>query len=137
MVLSTTRTYEWVWHGSLKPCPRPKVARRGGTYYPADYRQHLRQLRDWFEHQSRETLLPANARYRLKVTVYKRGRTVSKRYGDLDNLLKTVMDIFPFDDARITEAHVTKLPCDSSKEERVVIQLSILGNSWNGHDNTD
>lgn len=107
----------------MKPCPRPKIGRGFGVYYPSHYTQHLHQLRAWFNEETLGVPLPEAAYYKVKVIVYKRDDPSSRRFGDADNLLKTVLDCFPFDDLWVVKASLEKRQCASKEEERFELWL--------------
>lgn len=121
-------TLKIIWNGRLKPCPRPKAARSGGVYYPSDYKRHLQTLRNWFQAHTERLPLPPHAYYTVRATVYKKTPPESRHYGDIDNLLKTILDMLPFDDACVTSATVSKRRCDRSDQERLELELSFPEN---------
>jgi len=95
-----------VFSGCLHPMPRARASRRGHVYLPHGYKRYVAALKshlsgvwDGFQWQPP---------YRLVVRVYKPYSPMSARYGDADNLLKTVMDVLPFDDIWVSEASVGK-----------------------------
>jgi len=87
---------------NLQPMPRPRVNRRGGVGFPARYRAHLSRLR---EHLT--GLAPAGA-VALTVTIAKKREPTGRAFGDIDNLLKTLLEALPFDDAKVVEIHAVK-----------------------------
>lgn len=100
-----SRSYLVRWLGRLRPMPRARVSRRGGVGYPAKYRAHVAALREALAH------LPAPRAgevVRLRVSVFKAQSPTGRSYGDADNLLKTVMDALPFDDALVCEVSLVK-----------------------------
>jgi Holliday junction resolvase RusA-like endonuclease len=106
--------------GCLLAMPRPRANRRGFVYLPTNYKQFAETLRTMLKQVFR------NARwaeqYRLTLRVYKPFHPTSLRYGDGDNLLKTVMDALPFDDRHITVATVEKR---SSERYWFVLELHL------------
>lgn len=120
---TTSNELYLVWRGRLKPCPRPKVGRGHGVYYPSHYRQHLYQLKAWFNEETLGIVLPDHACYKVRVIVYKRDEPTSRRYGDADNLLKTVLDCLPFDDLKVVKVSLEKRQCSSKEEERFELWL--------------
>lgn len=122
MTMTSNELY-LVWQGRLKPCPRPKVGRGFGVYYPSHYTQHLHQLKAWFNEETLGVVLPDEAYYKVKVVVYKRDEPSSRRYGDADNLLKTVLDCLPFDDLWVVKASLEKRQCPTKEEERFELRL--------------
>ncbi len=91
-----------VIHIDLQPMPRPRVNRRGGVGFPARYRVHLSQLR---EHLAE--LAPVGA-VALQVIIAKKRNPTGRAFGDLDNLLKTLLEALPFDDSRVVEVYAVK-----------------------------
>ena len=83
--------------------PRARVNRRGGVGFPHAYRAHLVALREAFAH-----LPKPQGGVVLRVVVYKRLSPLSRGFGDVDNLLKTVMEALPFDDGLVLEATLRK-----------------------------
>jgi Holliday junction resolvase RusA-like endonuclease len=70
--------------------------------FPARYRLHLSQLRE-----ALAELTPAGA-VALQVTIAKKRDPVGRSFGDIDNLLKTLLEALPFDDARVVEVYAAK-----------------------------
>jgi Holliday junction resolvase RusA-like endonuclease len=91
-----------VIHIDLQPMPRPRVNRRGGVGFPARYRMHLSQLR---EHLAE--LAPVGA-VALHVVIAKKRDPAGRSFGDIDNLLKTLLEALPFDDSRVVEVYAAK-----------------------------
>jgi Holliday junction resolvase RusA-like endonuclease len=52
-------------------------------------------------------LAPAGA-VALQVTIAKKREPTGRAFGDLDNLLKTLLEALPFDDSRVVEIHAVK-----------------------------
>jgi len=92
--------------GCLHPMPRARASKRGHVYLPHKYKRYVIALRDMIKNLFDG--LHWQPPYRLTLRVYKPYSPLSARYGDADNLLKTVMDLLPFDDVWITEAAVMK-----------------------------
>ena len=92
--------------GCLHPMPRARASKRGHVYLPHKYKRYVNSLRDMLKELFDG--LQWQPPYRLTLRVYKPYSPLSVRYGDADNLLKTVMDLLPFDDVWITEAAVMK-----------------------------
>ena len=92
--------------GCLHPMPRARASKRGHVYLPHKYKRYVSALRDMLKELFDG--LQWHPPYRLTLRVYKPFSPLSSRYGDADNLLKTVMDLLPFDDIWITEAAVMK-----------------------------
>lgn len=96
-----------VWYGVLRPMPRPRVNRRGGVGFPAAYRVHLRALKEALAIQLAP---PAPGKgVHLVVVVGKPCSPISRTFGDIDNLLKTVFEALPYDDALVRSCLVTKM----------------------------
>lgn len=121
--IMTSNEIHLVWYGRLKPCPRPKIGRGFGVYYPSHYTQHLKLLKAWFNEETMGVVLPENALYKVRVVVYKKDELFSRRFGDVDNLLKTVLDCLPFDDVQVVKASLEKRHCLDKTEERFELSL--------------
>ncbi|GIV08834.1 MAG: hypothetical protein KatS3mg019_0925 [Fimbriimonadales bacterium] len=89
---------------AIRPAPRPKVARRGGTYYPKPYREQQAQLRAAFQQCGFQDL--AGQLVEACMTVRKPVPPTSRRYGDIDNLAKAVLDALPLDDSHIVRLSI-------------------------------
>lgn len=92
--------------GCLHPMPRVRASKRGHVYLPRSYSRYVNVLREMLKELFYG--LQWQPPYRLTLRVYKPYSPLSPRYGDADNLLKTAMDILPFDDIWISEAAVMK-----------------------------
>ena len=90
----------------LKSMPRPRVSPRRNVYLPREYKQHLQLLESLIRHVSGGG--DWHGGYRVEITVRKPHSVFSPRYGDVDNLLKTVMDALPFNDAFVLDARSSK-----------------------------
>jgi Holliday junction resolvase RusA-like endonuclease len=106
--------------GELVSMPRPRLNHRGGIYLPARYQRFRAQLRAMFDSGKLAGLDWGTGPYRLVVEVWKPFGLETKRYGDIDNLAKSVMDALPFDDSLVAELVVTKYQSDEMKF-RVII----------------
>ena len=100
--------------GALLPAPRPRLGKHG-AYLPARYRKHRDRLRELLtEH------IPADKRsYSITLTVFRDLPVADRRYGDVDNLLKTVMDALGVDDLYVVSAVVRKC----TGENRIVLSV--------------
>jgi len=88
---------------SLLPAPRPRLSKHG-AYLPAQYRKYRESLATELAKH-----IPSDRRnYAIRITVYRDYDVCDKRYGDVDNLAKTIMDALPFDDARVVAISITK-----------------------------
>jgi Holliday junction resolvase RusA-like endonuclease len=92
--------------GCLHSMPRVRASKRGHVYLPHKYRRYVNTLREMLKELFDG--LQWQPPYRLTLRVYKPYSPLSARYGDADNLLKTAMDVLPFDDIWISEAAVMK-----------------------------
>jgi Holliday junction resolvase RusA-like endonuclease len=106
--------------GELVSMPRPRLNHRGGIYLSARYQRFRVQLRAMFDSGKLAGLDWGTGPYRLVVEVWKPFGLETKRYGDIDNLAKSVMDALPFDDSLVAELVVTKHQSDEMKF-RVII----------------
>lgn len=116
-----------------KPAPRPRFRNDNGhAYLPVEYQNYIAELRRQLQFQ-----LPAYCsadNISLTVTFFKNRPINSHSFGDLDNLLKGVMDamngIVYKDDAQIITVTASKV---QSKEEFIHIIINYLGVN-NEHD---
>ncbi len=99
-------TVRRVWHGRLMPMPRPRVNRRGGVGQSRRYRAHIAALREYFADLPRPRVGEGVA---VLIVVRKRVSAVSRSFGDVDNLAKTVLDALPFDDVVVVALEVRKV----------------------------
>jgi len=88
---------------SLLPAPRPRLSKHG-AYLPAQYRKY----RDALAGELAKHIPSDKQNYAICITVYRDYDVLDNRYGDVDNLAKTVMDALPFDDARVVSISITK-----------------------------
>ena len=91
-----------------KPAPRPRFC--GRAYMPAEYQRYKAAIGALVKSQC-PTLIEDNLK--LKMTFRRRFKINSRRFGDLDNLVKGVMDalngIVFADDAQVTELTASKV----------------------------
>ena len=93
-----------VW-GALPPMPRPRVFRRGGVGLPHRYRARLRTI----SAQIAEACGSWDpAQLRVYAIIRKPIAPTSRRYGDVDNLAKTILEALPWDDSRVVDLQVVK-----------------------------
>jgi Holliday junction resolvase RusA-like endonuclease len=104
-----------VWEGELKPMPRPRVNRHAGAGYPAKYKRHLRELRAYFAN-----LRPETEAVNLTMIVAKRCKPTSKRFGDIDNLAKTILEALPFEDSCVVTLKVYKVQAEKPYVEVIL-----------------
>lgn len=96
-----------------KPAPRPRVTKIGQVYMEAWYKEYLSNIRL----QADKYLCGycSHDPIRLKVEFHRNIPVKQKRFGDVDNLIKGVMDALIgygyYDDAQIVE--VTGIKCHS------------------------
>ena len=116
-----------------KPAPRPRFRNDNGhAYLPAEYQQYIAELRRQLQFQFPAYCLADNIS--LTVTFFKNRPINCHNFGDLDNLLKAIMDamngIVYQDDAQVVTITASKI---RSKEEFIHIIIRCLEDN-NGHD---
>lgn len=87
----------------LLPAPRPRLSPRG-AYLPKQYRVYRNRLADVL----RDHIPPLQGVCCITATVFREIENYEKRYGDVDNLAKTILDALPFDDQFVCELRITK-----------------------------
>ena len=102
-----------------RPAPRPRVT-RNATYQP----QWYTDLKLAINHKARAEMkragyLPLRAPVRLEITVAREHDVTKQLFGDVDNLLKTVMDAIKGvcyeDDRFVIGANISKIKAQSPK----------------------
>lgn len=108
-----------------KPAPRPRF-RNNHAYMPVDYQKYLAEIK-----RQLQLHLPAYLSadiISLQVTFFKNRPINSTSFGDLDNLLKGIMDamngIVYKDDAQIITVNAAK---KKSTREGIAITIQYLG----------
>lgn len=94
-----------------RPAPRPRVNQYGIVYIPTDYKEYIteiqRQANKYLLNYSTDELLSMDVVFR------KNANPNGKRFGDIDNLLKGVMDALInyayVDDAQVIQSTVRKV----------------------------
>lgn len=97
--------YTVTFAANLMPMPRPRVNRRGGVGFPSSYRIHREALTLLLGEQ----IPKVTGACRVLITVAKPCEATSQRFGDADNLAKTVLDALPFPDQLVIELQVRKV----------------------------
>jgi len=105
-----------------KPAPRPRVSQYGRVYMPNDYKEYVKEIQ---EQVTSQLSICSNEFVGLDITFYKNRNPRHKIFGDIDNLLKGVMDaligLAYFDDGQVLEVHAKKVQSDQEG-----IQVSIF-----------
>ena len=98
-----------------RPAPRPRVGRSGQVYMPNEYKEYVEEIRKqanpYFLNYSSHCPAALYINFSRNVPIKQ------KRYGDIDNLIKGVMDALIgyayFDDAQIVSVTANKFKGDS------------------------
>ena len=91
-----------------KPAPRPRFGRR--AYMPAEYVAYKAQIGELVKLQC---TTPLTENLKLQITFRRKYKVQSRRYGDLDNLVKGVLDslngILFLDDSQVVSLTAEKV----------------------------
>lgn len=110
------------------PQERARLTRTGKAYDPPKSRAFKAQFRQ--ELQLKWALPPFEGAVKVELQIYRRiKRLESKRYGDVDNLAKGILDAMKgicwVDDSQVVELHVWK---HWSAEPRVDVEVEVASN---------
>ena len=108
-------------------CPRPRVTRSGRVYYPVRYQNWIKDMRERLQ----DLHVPEGALFVDLVFVIKRPKRLRKgdrqyhdRRPDVDNMVKSVLDVLPIDDdARVVKITASKYYAAYGEDPK--IELSI------------
>ena len=93
------------------PQPRPRFSRFGGVYFPKSF-QEYKSVISKAAVQAMKNQLPMTGELIAKLKFFRKYKTISRRYGDCDNLSKAVLDacngIVYADDSQIISVVSTK-----------------------------
>lgn len=91
-----------------RPCPRPRFGRR--TYMPAEYVAYKAAIGALMKLKCKT---PTTENLKLVLTFRRKYKVQSRRYGDIDNLVKGVMDacngILFLDDSQVVSLTAEKV----------------------------
>ena len=91
-----------------RPCPRPRFGRR--AYMPAEYVAYKAAIGALMKSKCKT---PTTENLKLQITFRRKYRADSRRFGDLDNLVKGVMDacngIVFLDDSQVVSLTAEKV----------------------------
>ena len=103
--------------GDFAPCARPRFSSGGRpyekvrTYQPARNRQCQERI-SWAARQAMKSLEPLTCEICADVKIYRRYKRSSRRFGDVDNLAKNILDaltgIIFKDDAQVVRCLIEK-----------------------------
>ena len=92
-----------------RPCPRPRFGKR--AYMPAEYQKYKAAIGLAVKSKVQGTPLTENLK--LQITFRRNYRADSRRFGDIDNLVKGVMDscngILFLDDSQVVSLTAEKI----------------------------
>lgn len=117
---------EFIINADPLPQPRPRFS-RGRVYQPAD----ITRYKECIKQKAMELAnIPAPLEGKLKCTLkfFRRFKNTSRRYGDLDNLAKGILDalnkIIYADDAQIVSLTAEKYQSDVPRIEISISEVS-------------
>ena len=103
-----------------KPAPRPRFGKC--AYMPAEYKSYKAQIGEFVKLQC---TTPLTENLKLQITFRRKYRADSRRFGDIDNLVKGVMDacngIVFVDDSQVVSLTAEK---EQSAEAGIDIEIS-------------
>ena len=108
-------------------CPRPRVTRSGRVYYPVNYRDWVKDMKSRLQ----DIYIPEGALIVELTFVIKRPKrlkTGQREYHDkrpdVDNLVKSVLDVLPIDDdARVVKIIAEKFYASSDEEPSIELMI--------------
>lgn len=114
-------------HGTPLAQPRPRVAAKGGVYYPQKFEDFMDDVRNQTRvviskmSPSSRAQLPFDKAVFVYLGFIKLFEPTAKCYGDIDNLTKAVLDAFNgilyIDDSQIVEMHIKKMNTSKQKAD--------------------
>ena len=91
-----------------RPCPRPRFGKK--AYLPKDYVAYKEQIAILVKEQCK---IPLPDNLKLQIIFRRKYRADSRRFGDIDNLIKGVLDscngILFLDDSQVVELTAEKV----------------------------
>tara|TARA_R100000329_G_scaffold147951_1_gene136155 strand:- start:276 stop:629 length:354 start_codon:yes stop_codon:yes gene_type:complete len=85
-----------------KSCPRPRVG-KFGVFYPKSYTQWRDRAKSLLPNMQPPKELTVIFVFKRPKRLKKGARVLHDKRPDIDNLIKAVFDLFPFDDCKISK----------------------------------
>lgn len=108
------------------PMSRPRFSRFGGVFYPKEivaYKKKITAVAEQF--MQTNNLEPMTGELKATINLYRKYKTVSRRYGDCDNHAKAILDalngVCYVDDCQIVSCTVNKF----TDKDRPRIEIDI------------
>lgn len=93
------------------PMERQRISKSGHCYTPTRTRDFIKECKLYIRRQF--DLLPIETGVKLDIEIYKNAPPLSRRYGDIDNLVKSIMDAMTglvyLDDAQVMQISARKV----------------------------
>ena len=107
------------------PQPRPRFSRFGGVYFPKTFTEYKEKISKAAK-QAMKDKPPMTGEITAKLKFFRKYKTISRRFGDCDNLSKAVLDacngVCYVDDSQIVEVTSVK----ETDKDRPRIEFEII-----------
>ena len=110
-----------------KACPRPRVTRGGIVYYPKTYTTWRKQAKLLLPITTPPDVLQVVFVFKRPKSLKKGGRIPHTKRPDIDNCIKSLFDLFSFDDAKIHSFTASKVYASDTESACIELEWSLLG----------